>query len=139
MASDIITTYSAIGRLNTPRAFVTSSPRSRTEGVVTRSTPAEAEWIQRSRGERVTMWSRTDAGTDPTRSTSASSNAASSASPWMRPSAAIRAQLTPSTASIRAASSRDSGAPRTGVARTVSDGSLRTPHPRCARSSDRHP
>ncbi len=66
MASDIITTYSAMGRLKTPRAFVTSSPRSRTAEVVTRSTPAEAEWIHRRRGERETMWSSTDAGTAPT-------------------------------------------------------------------------
>ena len=54
MASDIITTYSAIGRLKTPRAFVTTRPRSLTAGVETRSTPAEAEWIQRSRGVRAT-------------------------------------------------------------------------------------
>ncbi len=55
MASDIITTYSAIGRLKTPRAFVTVSARSRTAGVETRSTPADAEWIHRSFGERLTM------------------------------------------------------------------------------------
>jgi hypothetical protein len=74
MASAIITTYSAIGRLKTPRALVTVSPRWRTAGVVTRSTPADAEWIQRSRGARDTRWSRTDAGTAPSSRTSAASN-----------------------------------------------------------------
>ena len=133
IASDIITTYSAIGRLKTPRAFVTVSPRSRTTDVVTRSTPAEAEWIQRRRAERVTTWSSTDAGTEPSRSTSASLKAVSSASPWMRPSAAICAQRTPSTDSIRLTRSRVSGAPRIGVARTVRVGeSLRARPPRRA-------
>ena len=40
----IISTYSAIGRLNTPRAFVTTTPRSRAAGVRARSTPDVAEW-----------------------------------------------------------------------------------------------
>ena len=51
MASDVITTYSAIGRLKTPRAFVTIRPRSLAAGVETRSTPAEAKSIRRRRGD----------------------------------------------------------------------------------------
>ena len=42
----IIRTYSAIGRLNTPRALVTTRPRSRAAGVSARSTPDVAEWTQ---------------------------------------------------------------------------------------------
>ena len=42
----IIRTYSAIGRLNTPRALVTTRPRSRDAGVRARSTPDVAEWTQ---------------------------------------------------------------------------------------------
>ena len=46
----IIRTYSAIGRLKTPRAFVMTMPRARPAGVRTRSTPADAEWTQARRG-----------------------------------------------------------------------------------------
>ena len=41
MARIIMSTYSAIGRLKTPRAFVMTRPRDRPAGVRTRSTPAE--------------------------------------------------------------------------------------------------
>ena len=41
-----------MGRLNTPRALVTTSPRSRAAGVRARSTPEVAEWTHESRGAR---------------------------------------------------------------------------------------
>ncbi len=99
MARHIITTYSAIGRLKTPRALVTVSPRSRTAGVATRSTPAENEWIHSSRGARPMTWSRTEAGTPPRSSTRAAPSAAS-ASSWTRPSREMATTRAPGTASI---------------------------------------
>ena len=48
----IIRTYSAIGRMKTPRALVTTMPRSRAAGVSARSTPDVAEWTQARRGAR---------------------------------------------------------------------------------------
>ena len=55
MARHIITTYSAIGRLKTPRALVTVTPRERMTGVATRSMPAENEWTHSRRGAWPTM------------------------------------------------------------------------------------
>ena len=47
---DIIITYSAIGRENTPRAFVMTISALARGGVQARSTPEEAEWTRRERG-----------------------------------------------------------------------------------------
>ena len=70
----ISSTYSAIGRENTPRAFVITMPRARDAGVSTRSTPAVAEWTQRSCGARARIRSKVSAGSRPRSITSTSSS-----------------------------------------------------------------
>ena len=114
----IITTYSAIGRLKTPRALVTVSPRSRTAGVATRSTPAENEWIH----------SQPRCATD-----DVVEDRRRHAAPQEHPGRAERRlgvvvdqalardrhHLAPGTASIRSTCSVASGAPKIGVARTT--------------------
>ena len=73
----IIITYSAIGRENTPRAFVITIPRSRAAGVSARSTPADAEWTQARRGARARSRSNASAESQPWSSTSTSSTGSS--------------------------------------------------------------
>jgi hypothetical protein len=70
----IIITYSAMGRLKTPRALVITRPRSRLAGVRTRSTPADAEWTHARRGARASRRSKTSAERDPRSSASTSSS-----------------------------------------------------------------
>ena len=72
MARIIISTYSAIGSLNTPRALVMAMPRSRAAGVSTRSTPAVAEWTHISCGQRLSSRSKMTCGIGPRSSTSTS-------------------------------------------------------------------
>ncbi len=72
-ASTIISTYSAIGRLKTPRAFVIVRPRVCPAGVRRRSMPAAAEWTQRRSGARARRRSNASAASQPWRSTSTSS------------------------------------------------------------------
>ena len=69
----IITTYSAMGRLNTPRALVTTSPRSSAEVVSARSTPEVAEWTQLRRGARARIRSNASELSQPRSITSTSS------------------------------------------------------------------
>ncbi len=131
-----ITRYSAIGRLNTPRALVTTTPRERASGVATFSTPAETEWIHRRSGAWPSRWSRTEAGIEPRSSTSASASVASGSarsSACTRPSGETRTARTSPSASMRASCSPLSGVPRTGVTSTVS-GALRPAPPRRGRS-----
>ena len=78
----IISTYSAIGRLKTPRALVTTMPRSRAAGVSARSTPDVAEWTHDRRGARTRMRSNASELSQPRSITSTSSSDASA-----RPSA----------------------------------------------------
>ena len=73
----IIATYSAIGRENTPRAFVITRPRSRAAGVSARSTPADAEWTQLRRGARDRSRSNASADSQPRSRTSTSSTGSS--------------------------------------------------------------
>ena len=66
-------TYSAIGRLKTPRPFVMVRPRARPAGVMRRSTPAAAEWTQRRWGARARSRSYASAASQPWSRTSTSS------------------------------------------------------------------
>src|SRR3972149_454078 len=66
-------TCSAIGRVKTPRAFVTRIPRSRAAGGSARSTPEVAEWTQVRRGARATRRSKASELSQPRRTTSTSS------------------------------------------------------------------
>ena len=77
----MVITYSAIGRLKTPWALVTVSPRRRTHGVRTDSTPTETEWIQRSLGARPTNRSSGSPPSDQPRSRTSTSSSDSSAWP----------------------------------------------------------
>ena len=76
----IISTYSAIGRLKTPRALVTTTPRSSAAGVRARSTPDVAEWTQLSRGARARIRSNASELSQP-RSMTSTSSRGPSASP----------------------------------------------------------
>jgi len=93
MARIIISTYSAIGRLNTPRALVTTSPRSLAAGVRARSTPEVAEWTQLIRGARASSRSNASELSQPRSMTSTSSTG-----PSARPSTETMTSLAPGAA-----------------------------------------
>src|SRR4051812_47029477 len=98
----IIRTYSAIGRLKTPRALVTTIPRSRAAGVNARSTPEVAEWTHDSRGARVRMRSNASELSQPRSITSTSSTA-----PSARPSTDRLTMVAPGAAARMRSRSRD--------------------------------
>ena len=141
----IIRTYSAMGRLNTPRAFVTTSPRSRAAGVSARSTPDVAEWTQDSRGARTNNRSNASEVSHPRSITSTSSSG-----PSARPSTDTVTIRAPGAAARIRSRSRDRyRADRMGLramAVGAPPGPLPGPAPRVAvmrrapgRSSDRAP
>ena len=98
----IIRTYSAIGRLNTPRALVTTRPRSRAAGVSARSTPEVAEWTQLRRGARARSRSKASELSQPRSITSTSSTG-----PSARPSTETMTSRAPGAAARIRSRSRD--------------------------------
>ena len=98
----IISTYSAIGRLNTPRAFVTIRPRSREAGVSARSTPDVAEWTHFRRGARASSRSNASELSQPRSITSTSSSG-----PSARPSTDTVTSRAPGAAARISSRSRD--------------------------------
>ena len=98
----IIRTYSAIGRLKTPRALVTTTPRSRAAGVSARSTPEVAEWTQLRRGARTRMRSNASELSQPRSITSTSSSG-----PSARPSTETMTRRAPGAAARMRSRSRD--------------------------------
>src|SRR3974390_1322650 len=117
-------TYSATGRLNTPRALVITSPRARLQGVRTRSPPADAEWTQRSAGARARIRSNVSAGSRPRSITSTSSSGPSGC-----PSKPIVTRRGPGAAAALASRSRTRyRPPRIGVS-AIADGAPPCPAP----------
>ena len=98
----IISTYSAIGRLNTPRAFVTTTPRSRAAGVRAPSTPDVAECTHASCGARASSRSNASGFSQPRSMTSTSSTG-----PSARPSTDTVTNRAPGAAARIRSRSRD--------------------------------